>query len=47
MSLSLITTMGQRSVCENLMFLWRENSGAFHAEVVVLNHPPGFHPCWR
>jgi hypothetical protein len=21
------------------MFLWRENSGAFHAEVVVLNHP--------
>jgi hypothetical protein len=21
------------------MFLWRENSGGFHAEVVVLNHP--------
>jgi hypothetical protein len=24
-------------VCENLMFLWRENSGGFHAEAVVLN----------
>jgi hypothetical protein len=23
------------------MFLWRENSGGFHAEVVVLNHPTG------
>jgi hypothetical protein len=23
------------------MFPWRENSGAFHAEVVVFNHPPG------
>jgi hypothetical protein len=33
--------MVQRGACENLMFLWRENSGAFHAEVVVFNHPPG------
>jgi hypothetical protein len=24
-------------ICENLMFLWRENSGGFHAEAVVLN----------
>ena len=32
--------MGQRKVCGNLMFLWRENFGAFHAEVVVLSHPP-------
>jgi hypothetical protein len=24
------------------MFLWRENSGGFHAQVVVLNHPTGF-----
>jgi hypothetical protein len=32
--------MGQRRVRENLIFLWREDSGAFRAEVVVLNHPP-------
>jgi hypothetical protein len=31
--------MCQRRFRENVMFLWRENSGAFHAEVVVLNHP--------
>ena len=24
------------------MFLWRENSGGFHAEAVVLNRPIGF-----
>lgn len=38
--LSLIATMGQRRARENLLFRWREDSGASRAEVVVLNHPP-------
>lgn len=42
--LSLIRTVGQRRGGENLMFLWREDSGASQAEVVVLNHPPGSAP---
>ena len=24
------------------MFIWRENSGGFHAAAVVINHPIGF-----
>jgi hypothetical protein len=30
---------------ESLLFLWRENYGAFRAEVVVFNHPPGDRKC--
>jgi hypothetical protein len=32
---------GSEKALENLLFLWRENYGAFRAEVVVFNHPPG------
>ena len=39
--LNLITTIGQRRIYENPMLLWGQNSGAFHAGVVVLNHFPG------
>jgi hypothetical protein len=32
---------GSEKGLESLLFLWRENYGAFRAEVVVFNHPPG------
>ena len=34
---SLVTTIGS----ENPMFLRLEDSGAFHAQMVLFNHPPG------
>jgi len=32
---------GSEKDLESLLFLWRENYGAFRAEVVVFNHPSG------
>jgi hypothetical protein len=37
--LSLIADYGSEKALEDLLFLWRENYGAFRAEVVVFNHP--------
>ena len=36
---------GSEKGLESLLFLWRENYGAFRAEVVVFNHPPGGRKC--